>query len=46
MTDHEMEVLVNSFEGDFGLAIQHIARNYPRDLELGYTVIAEIRGRR
>lgn len=41
-----MEDLVRDFDGDFGRAIQHVARMYPKDLELGYTVIAEMRGKR
>lgn len=41
-----MVQLVNGFEGDLGLAVQHVARKYPRDLELCYEVVAEIRGKR
>lgn len=38
--------MVGGFEGDLGLALQHVARNYPADLELCYEVLAGIRGRR
>lgn len=41
-----MVQLVGGFDGDLGLAVQHVARKYPKSLELCYEVVAEIRGRR
>lgn len=46
MTRDDMIALVRDFDEDYGRAIQHIARMYPKSLELGYEVIAELRGRR
>ncbi len=41
-----MRDLIESFDNDMGLAVQHVARTLPKYLELCYFVVAEMRGKR
>lgn len=43
MNRYEMEDLVDSFDGELGLAVQHVARTLPEHLELCYEVVGRIR---